>query len=151
LGFDAGDSNLYRYVNNGPTNAMDESGLQVALPNAEIDGAIEGKAKWLNKNFELDNNGLLDCAYPLKDKVLFGHAMGLKYTVKDAKDVFIIQFLSLSVELNDKTLKETYKFEDAQLNYLKDGIRSGTKNEFLNVDTNSESGIYTDPMPDKTR
>jgi len=28
LGFDAGDSNLYRYVNNGPTGASDPSGLQ---------------------------------------------------------------------------------------------------------------------------
>ncbi len=30
LGFDAGDSNLYRYVNNEPTNALDGSGLQKA-------------------------------------------------------------------------------------------------------------------------
>jgi RHS repeat-associated protein len=28
LGFDAGDSNLYRYVNNGPASATDPSGLQ---------------------------------------------------------------------------------------------------------------------------
>src|SRR5262249_46321335 len=28
LGFDAGDSNLYRYVNNAPTGATDPSGLQ---------------------------------------------------------------------------------------------------------------------------
>src|SRR5262249_47908031 len=28
LGFDAGDSNLYRYVNNGPTAATDPSGFQ---------------------------------------------------------------------------------------------------------------------------
>src|ERR1700677_474256 len=28
LGFDAGDSNLSRYVNNAPTNATDPSGLQ---------------------------------------------------------------------------------------------------------------------------
>ena len=28
LGFDAGDSNLYRYVGNGPTNGMDPSGLR---------------------------------------------------------------------------------------------------------------------------
>jgi RHS repeat-associated protein len=31
LGFDAGDSNLYRYVNNGPTIATDPSGLQEVL------------------------------------------------------------------------------------------------------------------------
>jgi hypothetical protein len=30
LGFDAGDSNLYRYVNNNPANATDPSG-QVAM------------------------------------------------------------------------------------------------------------------------
>jgi RHS repeat-associated protein len=29
-GFNAGDSNLYRYVNNGPTNGTDPSGLRVA-------------------------------------------------------------------------------------------------------------------------
>src|ERR1019366_3426819 len=29
LGFDAGDSNLYRYVNNGPTDAADPSGLEL--------------------------------------------------------------------------------------------------------------------------
>ena len=34
LGFDAGDSNLYRYVNNGPTNATDPSGLK---PSFEYD------------------------------------------------------------------------------------------------------------------
>ena len=28
LGFDAGDSNLYRYVNNAPTDATDPSGLE---------------------------------------------------------------------------------------------------------------------------
>jgi RHS repeat-associated protein len=32
LGFDAGDSNLYRYVNNAPTNATDPSGLQPLPP-----------------------------------------------------------------------------------------------------------------------
>ena len=31
LGFDAGDSNLYRYVNNGPTNGTDPSGQQYFL------------------------------------------------------------------------------------------------------------------------
>jgi hypothetical protein len=34
LGFDAGDSNLYRYVHNDPTNLTDPSGfLEVAIPN----------------------------------------------------------------------------------------------------------------------
>ena len=31
LGFDAGDSNLYRYVNNGPTGATDPSGKFVIV------------------------------------------------------------------------------------------------------------------------
>lgn len=36
LGFDAGDSNLYRYVNNRPVQATDPSGLQQVFP--KIDG-----------------------------------------------------------------------------------------------------------------
>ena len=28
IGFEAGDANLYRYVGNGPTNAVDPSGLE---------------------------------------------------------------------------------------------------------------------------
>ncbi|MBX9680507.1 MAG: RHS repeat-associated core domain-containing protein, partial [Gemmataceae bacterium] len=32
MGFDAGDSNLYRHVNNRPTNAVDPSGLQEGVP-----------------------------------------------------------------------------------------------------------------------
>jgi RHS repeat-associated protein len=34
MGFDAGDSNLYRYVKNGPTNSVDPSGLQPGLTDA---------------------------------------------------------------------------------------------------------------------
>ncbi len=37
LGFDAGDSNLYRYVNNAPTMAKDPSGLQVG----QVPGVIQ--------------------------------------------------------------------------------------------------------------
>ncbi len=32
IGFAAGDANLYRYVGNGPTNAVDPSGLMIAAP-----------------------------------------------------------------------------------------------------------------------
>jgi RHS repeat-associated protein len=35
LGFGAGDSNLYRYVGNGPTNDTDPSGLQASGPQAQ--------------------------------------------------------------------------------------------------------------------
>jgi RHS repeat-associated protein len=38
LGFDAGDSNLYRYVNNGPTGAIDPSGL---APDSMLRYALE--------------------------------------------------------------------------------------------------------------
>jgi RHS repeat-associated protein len=37
LGFDAGDNNLYRYVNNGPTSTADPSGLQ---PDQAITGDV---------------------------------------------------------------------------------------------------------------
>lgn len=37
LGFDAGDSNLYRYVNNAPTNATDPSGMAISeIPVSQI-------------------------------------------------------------------------------------------------------------------
>ena len=36
MGFDAGDSNLYRYVNNAPTNATDPSGEQYVLLDKRI-------------------------------------------------------------------------------------------------------------------
>ncbi len=35
LGFDAGDTNLYRYVNNAPTMAVDPSGLELLTTNVE--------------------------------------------------------------------------------------------------------------------
>ena len=41
LQFNAGDSNLYRYVNNAPTNATDPSGLMTATAENEIKGPIE--------------------------------------------------------------------------------------------------------------
>ena len=46
MGFDAGDSNLYRYVNNGPTGATDPSGLQE--PAFNFDGRGIGRLiDWL--------------------------------------------------------------------------------------------------------
>jgi len=54
LGFDAGDSNLYRYVNNGPANSTDPTGLQAwdresgtlqDLPNSDNIAIPGGKAK----------------------------------------------------------------------------------------------------------
>src|SRR5262249_34239504 len=40
MGFNAGDSNLYRYVNNPPTNAIDPSGLQPAYNQAGADKLV---------------------------------------------------------------------------------------------------------------
>jgi RHS repeat-associated protein len=49
LGFDAGDSNLYRYVNNAPTNGTDPSGLQqAALPNPVQVIMPDGSARQVN-------------------------------------------------------------------------------------------------------
>ena len=36
MGFDAGDSNLYRYVNNPPTNATDPSGNEIFTRNGDV-------------------------------------------------------------------------------------------------------------------
>jgi RHS repeat-associated protein len=55
LGFEAGDSNLYRYVNNGPTHAVDPSGLQegfafgMAMGNVfdqQLLTEMKGKGDW---------------------------------------------------------------------------------------------------------
>ena len=46
LGFDAGDSNLYRYVNDRPTNSIDPSGLlefNVNRPNKSVDMTVKIK------------------------------------------------------------------------------------------------------------
>ena len=40
MGFDAGDSNLYRYVNNKPTEATDPSGFQVVRGSVDIGDLI---------------------------------------------------------------------------------------------------------------
>lgn len=42
LGFDAGDSNLYRYVNNAPTNEVDPSGLATGRPALPLLPAAKG-------------------------------------------------------------------------------------------------------------
>jgi RHS repeat-associated protein len=52
LGFDAGDSNLYRYVNNGPTNATDPSGLQDWRPQWHPNGGLDKQPA--NRNGGLD-------------------------------------------------------------------------------------------------
>ncbi len=53
LGFQAGDDNLYRYVDNDPTNATDPSGLQ-ALPSSSRGTWVEGTAG--NGVFEYSNS-----------------------------------------------------------------------------------------------
>src|SRR5262249_30047225 len=52
LGFDAGDSNLRRYVNNGPVNATDPSGMQQRLPTD-----VEGYLKSLRDQERTANGG----------------------------------------------------------------------------------------------
>ena len=42
LGFDAGDSNLYRYVNNAPTDATDPSGMDYLTTSGN-------EARWTNR------------------------------------------------------------------------------------------------------
>jgi hypothetical protein len=44
-GFDAGDANLYRYVNNMPTMRTDPSGLYYVPPSAQCFAILMGKAK----------------------------------------------------------------------------------------------------------
>ena len=49
LGFDAGDSNLYRYVNNRPTEWTDPSGLEPIEQNGVFDGGkTTFKGDWMN-------------------------------------------------------------------------------------------------------
>jgi RHS repeat-associated protein len=80
-GFSAGDSNLYRYVGNGPTNGSDPSGLDIRLyekaiagayGHAEVvvfdrecgtrmatyDGSGPGSASGSSSNWQSSNNGL---------------------------------------------------------------------------------------------
>lgn len=77
LGFDAGDSNLYRYVNNAPTNATDPSGQQDverllrdsqvmdSFSDAQVkklmalDGALDAKSTRLSELVPSDKNRLL--------------------------------------------------------------------------------------------
>jgi RHS repeat-associated protein len=55
LGFDAGDSNLYRYVNNQPTQEIDPSGLQAEDRGVRWDTAVKqpGGAFYLGRKAEL--------------------------------------------------------------------------------------------------
>jgi RHS repeat-associated protein len=57
LGFDAGDSNLYRYVNNAPTNATDPSGLQQPV-----------NLQALRKEFKDDEAKILELRKELEDQ-----------------------------------------------------------------------------------
>ena len=41
MGFDAGDSNLYRYVNNSPVNGVDPSGLEMAIVGSDVHTEIQ--------------------------------------------------------------------------------------------------------------
>jgi RHS repeat-associated protein len=57
LGFDAGDSNLYRYVNNQPTGATDPSGFQ-GIGNREVAGVnMDARYKKEHPNWKYDTCG----------------------------------------------------------------------------------------------
>jgi uncharacterized protein RhaS with RHS repeats len=48
IGFEAGDANLYRYVGNGPTNAVDPTGLKGAGPAYGACNAVHGMVDGLH-------------------------------------------------------------------------------------------------------
>src|SRR5213078_4888698 len=52
-GFGAGDRNLYRYVGNGPTDAVDPSGLDAGIP-------PEAYAKWWKQHVNVVSNSKAD-------------------------------------------------------------------------------------------
>jgi len=53
LGFAAGDSNLYRYVNNEPTNATDPSGLQAPIQGSGGQTGDHTISERFNDNFKI--------------------------------------------------------------------------------------------------
>lgn len=82
LGFKAGDTNLYRYVGNSPTNATDPSGLYLIITEGE-------KAKPVELFFGKDNVEYEPIpAKPgyFKVKLKPGAALHLENYVKDADD-----------------------------------------------------------------
>jgi RHS repeat-associated protein len=72
MGFDAGDSNLYRYVNNAATNATDPSGFQTTgyernrdrLDEKAAQGAGGGGAQTKTSGYTLKARSCLFCARP---------------------------------------------------------------------------------------
>jgi len=62
IGFDAGDTNLYRFVGNGPVNAVDPSGLEESFGNSGwwpwnwLDDTIDDAQTIINAGSTVDDN-----------------------------------------------------------------------------------------------
>ena len=99
MGFDAGDSNLYRYVNNRPTNATDPSGLQEATLGLPINKASE----FVKFSTESTNFGKFVKVGQGGGVIKFAKAVGvqnkqpglfLEYVGTNKDSVFFLQFMS---------------------------------------------------------
>ncbi len=95
MGFDAGDSNLYRYSANAPVFAKDPSGLEIqSEPVTAFDGKIKG-------TISADDSFLYE---PENQK-----GIKISYEGQNANDVRFIQFFYLHVvavqRQKDKSLK----------------------------------------------
>ena len=96
LGFDAGDSNLYRYVNNAPTNGTDPSGLADVEATGDFDGGKTSFAgtKLIERAQLMLGNTILG--------ILYGDgAIKITRTAKDEEKAPTLAFLTgLDVKIN---------------------------------------------------
>jgi hypothetical protein len=113
LGFDAGDSNLYRYVNNAPILGSDPSGLQEWGTPGYWDGVKGAPGA---KGFSQPPTKKLDLGSPyLNGKGLEPGLSGSNYTMKKAIDVFYNYGPKNSHKLADGNYVEIWSVNDEKV------------------------------------
>ena len=131
LGFAAGDSNLNRYVGNGPTNATDPSGLvPIRLPwnqflmwmGRRIEAALRSiSTKRIIQDFMALHGPKQACHIIMKNKISGLVTVNLKQVLKQIEDKVVADKFSTAAGVNADAFLDIFY----SVGTLKDGLASG--------------------------
>ena len=149
LGFDAGDSNLYRYVNNMPTYNRDPDGLQINptvttpySPGIYKGGPLWGRSPWKSKRF-FGNDGVQD--YSIEAWIRPPNGIFIQYEGRLPAKANFLQVQHGELKYNDGKGKKGYLHGFSEVIPGKIQHEYGDPSKVARtIDTNGKSRYYND-------